>query len=104
MIVERGARPDAFPKPKRSGAALAGVVGVAVGLMFGLGVGLGANFNAIGMFGGGRLACPTPPLSARARFLACSVSEAEDVSGHEELETMLARWRARYAEPHWGVP
>src|SRR5262249_6512599 len=99
-------RDDAIAKPSQGGAALAGVVGVAVGLMFGLGlgVGLGANFNSFGLFGGGRFACPTPPLCARARFVACSVSDAEDVAGRDELEAMLAHWRARYAEPKWGTP
>ena len=38
MIMERGARPDVFPKPKRAKTAWVGVVGVAVvlpGLDFG---------------------------------------------------------------------
>ncbi len=41
MIIERGARPDAPPKPKRGRAVLAGVLGVGLGLALGLGVGLG---------------------------------------------------------------
>jgi hypothetical protein len=47
MIVERGARPDAFPKPKGGKAALAVIVLVGVGaLAFGLGV-LVASFFLI---------------------------------------------------------
>ena len=46
MIMERGARPDALPKPKRAKTAF-GVVGVGVGLALGLGrEGVGANLNA----------------------------------------------------------
>ena len=41
MIMERGARPDAFPKPKRSKTALIGLVGVGVGLALALGLGVG---------------------------------------------------------------
>ena len=41
MIVERGARPDVRPKPKRARAVLAGVLGVGVGLVLGLGLGIG---------------------------------------------------------------
>ena len=33
MIIERGARPDAPPKPKRARTVLAGVLGVGVGLV-----------------------------------------------------------------------
>jgi hypothetical protein len=61
MIVERGARPDALPKPKRGGA---GVVGVGVGLVFGL----GANFAFVGAFGAThalKSAVTTQGLSAR---------------------------------------
>ena len=36
MIMERGARPDALPKPKRSRTALIAVLGIAVGLVLGL--------------------------------------------------------------------
>ena len=92
MIVERGARPDAPPKPKRSKTALiALLVGVAVGLALGLGlgIGLGANLNAVGVLNAGRLACATPPLSARARFLACVFNgprRREAALGHNELK------------------
>jgi hypothetical protein len=41
MIIERGARPDAPPKPKRGRAVLAGVLGVGLGLALGLGLGVG---------------------------------------------------------------
>ena len=41
MIMERGARPDAPPKPKRARTILAGVLGVGVGLVLGLGLGIG---------------------------------------------------------------
>ena len=41
MIVERGARLDAPPKPKRARTILAGVLGVGVGLVLGLGLGIG---------------------------------------------------------------
>ena len=40
MIIERGARPDALPKPKRGETALIAVVGVGVGLLFGVGLGV----------------------------------------------------------------
>jgi hypothetical protein len=85
------------------------VLGVAVsfGLGFGLGVGLGANFALVGAFGTKRvLAAMTSPeqLSARERFLACSEADAEGIPGPEELEAMLARRQARYAEPKCGVP
>ena len=40
MIIERGARPDALPKPKRGGTALIAVVGVGVGVLFGVGLGV----------------------------------------------------------------
>jgi hypothetical protein len=36
MIIERGARPDALPKPKRSRTALIALLGIAVGLVMGL--------------------------------------------------------------------
>jgi len=36
MIIERGARPDALPKPKRSRTTLVAVVGIAVSLVLGL--------------------------------------------------------------------
>ena len=41
MIMERGARPDALPKPKQARTVLAGVLGVGVGLVLGLGLGVG---------------------------------------------------------------
>jgi len=109
MIMERGARPDALPKPKRSKTALIGVVGVAVGLALGLGlgVGLGGDFALVGAFGTKRvLAAMASParMSERERFLQCSTSEFDDVPGPEELEAMLARRQGRYAEPHWGTP
>ena len=71
----------------------------------GLGVGLGANLNAVGA-----LSAPhtnhagVGVLSARERFVACSMSDADDVPGPEELEAMLAHRQARYAEPKWGTP
>ena len=107
MIMERGARPDAFPKPKRSGPALIGVVGMVMGLVLGLGwgVGLGANLNAVGA-----LASPhtnhagVGVLSARERFVHCSTSDADDIPDAAELEAMLARRQGQYAEPHWGTP
>jgi hypothetical protein len=46
MIIERGARPDAPPKPKRARTVLAGVLGVGVGLVLGLGLGVG--FGVLG--------------------------------------------------------
>jgi hypothetical protein len=103
MIMERGARPDALPNPQRGGTGLIGVVGVTMGLV--LGVGLGANLNAIGA-----LAAPhtnhagVGVLSARERFLQCSTSDVDEIPGPEELEAMLARRQARYAEPKWGTP
>ena len=36
MIMERGARPDAVPKPKRGRTALIAVLGITVGLVLGL--------------------------------------------------------------------
>jgi hypothetical protein len=109
MIMERGARPDAPPKPKRSRTTLVGVVGLAVGAVLGvgLGVGAGANFAFVGALG------PTYPLkstmgvlSERERFRLCSLTDAEadPVPTNEELEAMLAHWRARRAEPKWGTP
>jgi hypothetical protein len=41
MIMERGARPDALPKPKRRRTVSVGVVGVGVGLALALGLGVG---------------------------------------------------------------
>src|SRR6516164_4451901 len=97
MIMERGARPDAFPKPKRARTALVGVVGVAVGLTLGLGlgVGLGGDFALVGTFGTKRvlaaMASPAQGLSAHEWFRQCSTSDADDIPGPEELEEMLAR-------------
>jgi hypothetical protein len=55
MIMERGARPDALPKPKRRRTVLVGVVGVGVGLALALdlGVGLGPGIKRY-------LSTPTP--------------------------------------------
>jgi hypothetical protein len=88
-------------------STLIGVVGVAMGLVLGLGlgVGLGANLNAIGALGATHTNhAGVGVLSARERFLQCSTSDADDIPGPEELEAMLARWQARYAEPKWGTP
>jgi hypothetical protein len=107
MIMERGARPDALPKPKRAKTALIGMVGVGVGLALGLGLGLGANFALVGAFGTKRvLAAMASPerVSGRERFLQCSTSQYDDAPGPEELDEIAVRSRARYAEPHWGVP
>jgi len=99
-------RDDALAQTQRGKTALIGGLGVAIGLVLGLGlgVGAGANLNALGVVGATRTACITPPLSARARFLACSMTEADDIPGPEELEAMLARQRARGAELKWGTP
>jgi hypothetical protein len=107
MIMERGARPDALPKPKRGGAVLVGVVGVAMGLVLGLGagVGLGASLNTVGALGATHTNhAGVGVLSAHERFVACSTSDADEISGPEELEAMLERWQARGAEPKWGTP
>ena len=92
-----------LPKPKRDKTALIAVVGVGVGLALGLGlgVGLGANLNTLGLIPK-RLACATPPPSARERFLACTVSEV--VPTGEETQAMLAQRQGRAATPAWGVP
>src|SRR5262245_5205463 len=98
-------RDDAQPKRGKTAALAVGLgFGVGLALGVGLGVGLGANLNAIGALSVGRTTCITPPPSARARFLACSMTEADDVPSPEELEAMLARQRARGAEPKWGTP
>ena len=84
-------------------STLIGVVGVAMGLV--LGLGLGANLNAIGALGATHTNhAGVGVLSARERFVACSTSDADEIPGPEELEAMLARWQARYAEPKWGTP
>jgi hypothetical protein len=103
------ALPDADPKGGGGGrTALVGVVGVGVGLCLGLGlgVGLGANFALVGALGTHALksTVTTPALSPRERFLQCGVSEYDNAPGPEELEVIAVRWRARYAEPHWGTP
>ena len=78
------------------------IMALGVIVSFGIGFGLGTNLAALGVLSPKRLACATPPLSARERFLQCTVSE--DVPTHEELEAILARRRGRYAEPKWGTP
>ena len=121
MIMERGARPDALPNPpaksKRGKTALAVVVVGVVALAFGLGFGAGAHLNGAIESLGGRppktdLVRPRPALpardaqAARDRWVLCSLTDAEadPVPTLEELEAMLARWRARAAEPKWGTP
>jgi hypothetical protein len=108
MIMERGARPDVFPKPKGGKTTLAVIVAIGVGLTFGvgLGVGLGANFAFVGALGATKLKSTGAVLSQRERFRLCSLTDAEadPVPTPAELEAMLARWRARAAEPKWGVP
>ena len=118
MIMERGARPDAPPNPKRGRATLAAIVVVGVcALAFGLGLGAGAHLNGAIESRGGRplktdLVRPRPALpardaqAARDRWVLCSLTDAEadPVPTLEELEAMLARWRARGAEPKWGTP
>jgi hypothetical protein len=104
--MERGARPDAppNPKPKRGKAVLAAVVLVSVGaLAFGLGL------NALERLGPRALAdLGRPVMSKREQFRLCSLSlteaEANPIPTNEELEWIAVRWRARYAEPHWGTP
>ena len=98
-------RDDAQLKQGRT--ILVGVVSVAMGAVFGLGlgVGLGANLNAVGALGATHTNhAGVGVLSARERFVACSMSDADDVPGPEELEAMLAHRQARYAEPKWGTP
>jgi hypothetical protein len=115
MIMERGARPDALPNPKRSGrgkTTLAAVVLVGVrALAFGLGLGAGAHLNAIERLGPSAVPRPRPALSegvlsAREWFRYCSLTgaEANPIPTNEELEWLLARMQGRYAEPHWGTP
>ena len=112
MIMERGARPDAVPKPKRRKTALIGGMVVLVGvgaLAFGLGLGAGFHLNALERLGGRALKdyCK-PVMTERERFRLCSMSlteaEANPIPSNEELERMLARMQARYAEPKWGTP
>jgi len=113
MIMERGARPDALPNPKRSGrgkAVLAAVVLVGVGaLAFGLGLGAGFHLNALERLGARALAdLGKPVMSKREQFRLCSLSlteaEANPIPTNEELEWLLVRRQARYAEPKWGTP
>jgi len=40
MLMERGARPDALPKPKRRKTVLIWVLAVGIGLALGLGLGI----------------------------------------------------------------
>jgi len=109
MIMERGARPDAVPKPKR-GKTVFAVVLLGVGLALGLGLGVGAGATLRDLRDGAakeypRLRAPLSAMSAqeaRDRWVACSVSD--DAPGPEELEAMLARRQGRYAEPHWFTP
>ena len=109
MIMERGARPDAPPNPKRSRTTLAVVVGVVASLALGLGlgVGLGGDFALVGAFGTKQVlaAIASPPrISPQDRWLCNSMTEWDDVPTSEELEWIAVRWRARYAEPKWGTP
>jgi hypothetical protein len=108
MIMERGARPDAVPNPKRGKTTLIGVVGVVVGLILGvgLGVGLGADFALVGAFGTKQVLAAIASsggVSPQDRWRCNSVSY-DDVPTNEELEWIAVRWRARYAEPKWGTP
>jgi len=109
MIMERGARSDALPNPKRGKTALIGVVvGVGLALGLGLGVGLGAQLWAIGYAGPTlkSISQRAAALSARERVRLCGLTEAEanPVPTNEELDAMLAWRQGRYAEPHWGTP
>jgi hypothetical protein len=78
------------------------IMALGVIVSFGLGFGLGAILNALSFLGPTRIVTVTQTLSARERFLACSVSEV--VPTAEETMAMLARRQGRYAEPHWGTP
>src|SRR6516164_811778 len=54
MIMERGARPDAPPNPKRGKGGrttLAVIVAIGVGLAFGVGLGVGLGANGCGGHG-----------------------------------------------------
>jgi hypothetical protein len=92
MIMERGARPDALPNPKRGKATLAALVLVGVGaLAFGLGLGASYHLNAIESLGGRALAdLAKPVMTERERFRLCSLSlteaEANPIPTNEELE------------------
>jgi hypothetical protein len=107
MIMERGARPDALPYPKRSRTTLAVIVALGVGLALGFGAGVGLSKHwAQGSAGPRpRAALAVPDVGeARDRWRCNSVSEYDDVPTSEELEWIAVRWRARYAEPKWGTP
>jgi hypothetical protein len=86
------------------------MVGVGVGLALGvgLGTGLGAGLNAAGTLGITYTHAPRArsAVSAREWFRSCSMTEAEanPIPTSEELELLLARMQARYAEPRWGTP
>ena len=110
--MERGARPDAVPKPKR-GKTVFAVVLLGVGLALGLGLGVGAGATLRDLRDGAakeypRLRAPlsaTSAQEARDRWVACSMThQYDDAPGPEELEAMLARMQGRYAEPNWGTP
>ena len=107
MIMERGARPDAPPNPKRSKTTLAVIVALGVGLVlgFGAGVGLGKHWaqRSAGPRPRAEIAVPSAQ-EARDRWRCNSVSEYDDAPTNEELEWIAVRWRARYAEPKWGTP
>jgi hypothetical protein len=109
MIMERGARPDAPPNPKRGKTAWIAMVALGVGLALGLGfgVGLGGDFALVGAFGTKRVLAAiasSREVSPQDRWRCNSVSEYDDVPTNEELEWIAVRWRARYAEPKWGTP
>jgi hypothetical protein len=88
MIMERGARPDALPKPKRGKTTLAAVVLVGVGALgFGLGLGAGFHLNSLERFGGRALKdyCK-PVMTERERFRLCSMSMTEAEANPIPLE------------------
>jgi hypothetical protein len=73
----------------------------------GLGIGLGANFALVGAFGTKQVLAAiasSREVSPQDRWRCNSVSDYDDVPTSEELEWIAVRWRARYAEPHWGTP
>ena len=105
MIMERGARPDALPNPKRSTTTLAVIVALGVGLALGFGAGVGLSKHWAQGSAGPRpraeIAVPSAQ-EARDRWRCNSVSEYDDVPTNEELEWMWARTKGRYAEPKWS--
>jgi hypothetical protein len=107
MIMERGARPDAPPNPKRGKTTLAVIVALGVGLALGFGAGVGLSKHWAQGSAGPRpraeIAVPSAQ-EARDRWRCNSVSEYDDVPTNEELEWMWARTKGRYAEPKWGTP